>query len=138
MTTSIDALAAGIFLRRRQGRAWAWLLLRGSGHGEWGFPKGHLDPGETLVAAALRECAEECGIGLVALDAGDHPLDYRLPDDRHKRVVYFTGETTQDRVVLSKEHDASAWVDADEVSHRLNHANLRACFHAHLAALTAP
>lgn len=135
MTTSIDALAAGIFLRRRLGRSWAWLLLRGSNHGEWGFPKGHLDPGESLVDAALRECAEECGIGLVALDAGDLPLDYVLPDGRRKRVVYFAGETAQDRVALSREHDDATWADADEVGRRLTHVNLRACFRHHLTGL---
>lgn len=35
---------------------------RGSYKGRWGFPGGHLERGETVVAAALRELQEETGI----------------------------------------------------------------------------
>ncbi|MFM2090595.1 MAG: hypothetical protein RLZZ127_1084, partial [Planctomycetota bacterium] len=47
------SIAAGLVLRRPVGSGWRWLLLRGRHHGEWGFPKGHLDPGETPWQAAL-------------------------------------------------------------------------------------
>jgi diadenosine hexaphosphate hydrolase (ATP-forming) len=30
--------------------------------GSWVFPKGHIDPGETALEAALREVAEEAGV----------------------------------------------------------------------------
>ena len=30
--------------------------------GKWDLPKGKLDKGETVEAAAIRECEEECGI----------------------------------------------------------------------------
>ena len=30
--------------------------------GRWDLPKGHVDPGETIVETALREVMEECGI----------------------------------------------------------------------------
>lgn len=128
----IDARASGLFLRRRVDSGWHWLLLRGRSHGEWGFPKGHLDPGEGLLAAALRECAEETGIGLVALDAAAYELMYELTDHRRKIVTYFGATTAQDTVTLSKEHQASAWCPGDVVLKRLAHANLRSVFADHI------
>ena len=38
-----------------------FLLIRDS-YQNWGFPKGHLEPGELPEAAALREVAEETGL----------------------------------------------------------------------------
>ena len=37
-------------------------LITSSGKGLWGFPKGLIDPGETLVEAALKEAEEEAGL----------------------------------------------------------------------------
>jgi bis(5'-nucleosidyl)-tetraphosphatase len=128
----IDAHAAGLLLRRRCADGWRWLLLCGAGHREWGFPKGHLNRGEGFVAAALRECAEECGIGLVALDGDEHELHYVLPTGRRKCVVYFGAVTSVESVSLSHEHRDAAWLNAKEVEGRLNHPNLRALFRAHL------
>ncbi|MHB1046443.1 MAG: NUDIX domain-containing protein [Thermoanaerobaculia bacterium] len=57
----IDPKVAAGCLVVRDGRV---LLLRRAiepGYGQWVFPGGHVDRGETLEAAALRETHEECG-----------------------------------------------------------------------------
>jgi 8-oxo-dGTP diphosphatase len=133
---SLDhAIAAGVILRRPTPNGDRWLLLRATKHREWGFPKGHLDPGETLFHAALRECVEECGIALFAIEADPYELNYRLPSGRPKRVVYFPAVTASDMVVLSHEHDAFRWSTADEVRDRLHHSTQVTMFNAYLRNL---
>lgn len=43
------------------------VLLILDGHRNWGFPKGHIDPGEDAPTAALREITEETGLRDLAL-----------------------------------------------------------------------
>lgn len=124
--------ASGLLLRRETGGRRAWLLLRNRKRGEWGFPKGHAEDGEDDIACALRECAEETGIALVALDGTPRLLRYRLGDGRLKQVVYLPARTAQQHPVLSREHDRAGWFDARGVLDRLGHDSLRTLFRAHL------
>jgi 8-oxo-dGTP pyrophosphatase MutT (NUDIX family) len=54
--------AGGVLVRRLGGR---WMLAairpRRTGAQVWALPKGHIDPGESPEATALREVAEETG-----------------------------------------------------------------------------
>jgi tRNA nucleotidyltransferase (CCA-adding enzyme) len=56
------------------------LLVFGKKSQKWGFPKGHMEMGETEEETALRELREETGIRL------DNPLDTRI---RFRNNVYF-------------------------------------------------
>ncbi|MEI7482511.1 MAG: NUDIX hydrolase [Elusimicrobiota bacterium] len=51
--------AGGVILE--DGRVLLILMLNLTGSKVWTFPKGHIEPGETPEAAALREVAEETG-----------------------------------------------------------------------------
>jgi diadenosine hexaphosphate hydrolase (ATP-forming) len=117
-----DLVAAGVFLRDLKQPH--WLLLQDSKHGEWGFPKGHVEPRESLVQAALRECAEESGIALVEL-LGPATFDtYTLPNGKRKNTVYFPARTATQEVVLSSEHKRARWCTSEEVGALLNHPGL--------------
>ena len=54
--------------------------------GVWGFPKGHMEAGETEKETALREIGEETGLSLERIGV-------------IKRVVYFCGEFSGPRPV---------------------------------------
>ena len=57
--------AAGLVIYRQTNTGLVeWLLLQTSyGQNHWTPPKGHLDPGEDDMTAAMRETKEEAGLG---------------------------------------------------------------------------
>jgi predicted NUDIX family NTP pyrophosphohydrolase len=64
----LPVISAGILLYRRRGNALEVLLVkpggpfwRGRDEGAWMIPKGVVEPGEELLAAAIREFEEELG-----------------------------------------------------------------------------
>jgi 8-oxo-dGTP diphosphatase len=57
-------VAVGTIIRADDGRL---VLVRRAiepGYGLWVFPGGYVDRGETLIAAAIREAHEECGLDI--------------------------------------------------------------------------
>ena len=69
-------------------------LLVSNLEGIWGFPKGHVEPGETETETALREIREETGLTVMLLPGFRAEDAHAIPQrpDTVKRVVYFLGE----------------------------------------------
>ncbi len=131
-------IAAGYILRRPTPAGTRYLVIHDVKWGNWGFPKGHLDPGEALATAALRECAEETGIALLAIEGPALELSYtvrRGGREGRKVVHYYPALTRQARVHLSHEHDDHRWATAQEVRSLLPFAGLvqlfNRCHHAY-------
>lgn len=88
-------ISAGGVVVRRDGREPLVLLIRDR-YDNWGFPKGHVEDGEALDSAALREVVEETGATDVVVRAaiGSIAWDFRAHGKLiHKRCHFFLMET---------------------------------------------
>ncbi len=73
--------------------------------GHWGFPKGHMEPGEEEQTTALREIKEEIGISAKLIDGFRVEEQYPLPNKpgTTKQVVYFLAEYAGQNICYQKE-----------------------------------
>ena len=69
-----------------------YLIIKARGGGFYGFPKGHVEKGETEEQTALRETLEETSLHVQIKDGFRHEITYKLSSGNTKRVVYFLGE----------------------------------------------
>ena len=95
--------ACAVPYRRDEASGLEFCLITSAGRGDWIFPKGIVDPGETLQTTALKEAEEEAG------------LDGRLDDEPLGEYLYHKWGTTL-RVTaflmrVTAEHDD--WLEAD-------------------------
>jgi 8-oxo-dGTP diphosphatase len=84
-----EVRAAGGIPWRQEGDELEVLVIHRPRYGDWTFPKGKLDPGETWEQAAVREVWEETAI-VAVLDVEIAGTEYR---DRHgcrKQVRYWS------------------------------------------------
>lgn len=101
------------------------LLLYRKKWDDYTFPKGHLDPGENLEEAAIRETKEETGLDVKIVKA--------LPDDSYTypegdgtvRVKNFLFEIVDGELTLEHKGDQLIWVPINKVSKRLSYDNLK-------------
>lgn len=57
--------------------------------GDAGFPKGHMEAGESMRETALREIEEETRVKAEFIDGFEESVEYSLRCGVRKRVVYF-------------------------------------------------
>lgn len=69
-----------------------FLLLKGSASNSIGFPKGHIEKGETEAETAIREIYEETSLNVVLHTDFKEEYEYTINGYIHKKVVCFIAE----------------------------------------------
>lgn len=124
--------SAGALVWRVRGGDLQVQLIHRPRYDDWSWPKGKLDPGETLPTAAAREVAEETGHAVV-LGVPLPGLQYLTPDGAVKRVHYWAATRVKSSSpaitarapvpsVDPAEIDDCRWFSADAAAKKLTRA----------------
>ncbi len=127
--------AAAIPYRRVRERP-EFCLITATGSGNWIFPKGIVDPGETVEQAALKEAFEEAGLHgrIVGQPLGSYPL---AKFGRTFQVTAMLMEVTECDQQWSEQHlRQRRWVSEEEARRMLKHAHLRELLQSAVERLT--
>ena len=123
-----ETSAGGVVFRMAESEP-LFLLIRDS-YDNWGFPKGHLEPGEHPEAAAAREVLEETGLPELVVRGEIETIDWyfrfrgRLI---HKVCHFFLMETSHETTSPQRAEGITAcrWVPYDEAIDAVSYANAR-------------
>ena len=119
--------SAGAVVYKREGERLLFLLLI-SNNGDYGFPKGHIEKGETPEIAALREIQEESALEPKIVSGFSEVIEYFFQEKGekiHKWAKFFLAEADEKNVKISAEHKAFEWADYGTALSKIRFRNSR-------------
>ncbi len=126
MNAPAPVLAAGALVwREPKPGTFEVLLIHRPYRQDVSFPKGKVDPGESLPETAARELQEETGLQL-ALGVPLGTVEYTLPNGRPKQVSYWAAEATEKALSTWEFHPNNEvedirWVRLDKAAAHLTY-----------------
>ena len=120
-------LAAGALLWRIEDDVLKVALVHRGRYDDWSWPKGKVDPGETLPETAVREIREETGLK-VRLGVPLGIQRYKL-SNKNQKVVYYWAAEVSDRALQTsnfkpnEEISGVHWFSAKEAKSRLSYTH---------------
>jgi 8-oxo-dGTP pyrophosphatase MutT (NUDIX family) len=127
--------AGGLIWRRERDGSIKVVLVRPAGRNTWVLPKGHVEEGETIAQAAVREVREETGLTVGKIEPlGEIAYVYSSRERNgttltriFKRVHFFLMEHTGgDTSAHDSETAEVAWLSFDEALSRATHPSEQA------------
>ncbi len=111
-------------LRERNGIREYLLVFnkKGDASGHWGFPKGHIEDGETELECAAREIFEETGLRVKFIDGFRRTVTYSPKPETKKDAVYFACTPVTEEITLQLEEVAkSGWFTAERAAETITY-----------------
>ena len=103
-----------------------YLLIKNRRSSHWGFPKGHIEPGETKKETAVREVLEETGIHVKLIDGFESVSKFKIQNKIEKIVSIFVGTTTDTSTSIQPEEiEDYIWLTYDRAMSILKFENDR-------------
>ena len=97
--------------------------------GYWGFPKGHIDTGETPEETAVREVNEETGLEIELVSGEVTTVRYSHKNGEEIELYMFIAKSKNDSTLhIENDGDKLEWIDYREVGEHLTYNNLKEAY----------
>lgn len=104
------------------------LLVNEKGRNFWGFPKGHVEPGETEEETARREVKEEVNLDVEIDSSHRYETNYSF-DNIEKTVIFFIAKPITTKVSKQdSEIDKYKWCSYNEALKLITYNDLKEIF----------
>lgn len=101
-----------------------FLLIKNKRSANWGFPKGHMERGETETETAYREVLEETGIRIDFLPDFRYKSEYSIQGRIEKKVIIFLATTNDTNTIIQREEiEEYLWLKYDKAMNSLKFPN---------------
>ena len=105
------------------------VLLIQQTKGHWGFPKGHVELGETEIETAKREVKEETNIDVEINENKRYVMEYFTDKGNFKQVVLFIArKTSGNEKYQESEIKTMKWMTYEEAINTITYDNARELF----------